>query len=591
MDKHFLCPKCRHRIPIRPELIGQYVLCPSCLYQVYVTDLTKNEVAEKTSAPEPPDLSQPPVVSARRGPAETGKQALPLGILVSIPLGLLLVVLIAVVVMRGKPAGEGGELAGTSATPPPPPSSASETTTEEPATAPAAIGGYANAPPPSAVPPVAGPPSGYANAPKADGPRPGAPSGVVDPSRPWLSAAPGGSGSAKGGYPQPVSAPTSTEIWPLPDDASWGQVLASISDEPTPWKIGVRSAEADPVTVAPFRAGFPGATKGPPIVLEPDADQESWVLKDVSGAEAAAGNEVLARLKRTGADLVFAWAASPKNPYVRRQVANCLLEVSDGKLKRIGQLRQPVRVQPIELDFTLEKQQIETQVDDVPRLDGVRMEVVGWDGFSSEPRIRGTKTAMAVSPAAPISPLAATAAVSPGPPAVVLEFTEIPGLEIRVRFVNPQPRGKLAIVVDPVFRESTPPKEHDLRTPRLLDRLEAEAEKPLANAKRELPSAELKAKRAREEEREWKTKEPPANNPRLPKWQYRHRDLTQSATRFESELNALTKQIETYQAKADAVAKLREFLKSSQKQAKIQYMVYSECGEPDLLLIDGRASE
>ena len=171
---------------------------------------------------------------------------------------------------------------------------------------------------------------------------------------------------------------------------------------------------------------------------------------------------------------------------------------------------------------------------------------------------------------------------------LVVECEEIPGLEIRVKLARAESTGKLAISIDPVLNEG-PKAEFDLATPKILDRLEEEVERPLQNAQRDLEPAQKSLKRWQEDEEKIKSSEPRTKDvQRHAKWRFNVQDHARWVSKFGKEVDDLKEKINTYKTRIEVVTKLRTFLKDAHQQAHIHYVVYSECGQPDVLLIDAR---
>jgi len=358
------------------------------------------------------------------------------------------------------------------------------------------------------------------------------------------------------------------------------------------------------------------------------------MLKYVPNPQSIGDKELIAILRQEGPNLVFAWAMPLASDQARREVMNCLLEVSPGAVRRVGQLREPIRMEPIALDVAAEKQTIEAQIDDPPKANSLRLEITELSGFPGEMKLRnGQKTTMipppgpamplpgtpfsgapmpgAPRPAAPTPGLPGPAVPSPGMPGpavptmpasglatpfgqptgaqqLVIECEEISGLEIRVKLGRAESTGKLTISIDPVLNEG-PNAVFDLATPKILDRLEQEVERPLQNAQRELGPAEASLKRWQTDADKLKTNEPRTKDlQRHAKWRLNVAESENWAKKFAREVEDLKKKIESYQTRIEVVAKLRPFLKDAHKQALIHYVIYSECGQPDLLLVDAR---
>jgi len=50
----------------------------------------------------------------------------------------------------------------------------------------------------------------------------------------------------------------------------------------------------------------------------------------------------------------------------------------------------------------------------------------------------------------------------------------------------------------------------------------------------------------------------------------------------------LKQSVDVQESRTGAIAKIRQFIKDSDKKAAIGYVVYLECGQSDVLVIDGR---
>lgn len=596
------CLRCYKTIPIRPEMVGQTVLCPSCLDRVFVSDPSSPQAKQSASAGSA-DLTSPPPL--RRTDPLRREEASPwsssVGLIAGLAAGFaLLLLLIGVAIVGFNPSQEARDHAPQAAAPPPPPQAKAKF-----------------------ILPSNPAPSQFPKAPQTDKAQPPQPVSIPSTASPAspsvaLRATPasnadaqlqpgglGGGGLASAGAMTPQSQATSPawpEIWKLPPATSSApEVLASVGDAQTTWNIVVKS----PAAGVPMR---------PNLLVEPDREPGAWTINYVSNPLAPTEKQTLARLRRDASYLTFAWTNPPPDPQFCREVTNSLMEITAGAAKEIGQLRGPLQLQPIALNLNTDKQITEAQIDDLPRVDTLRLEILDLIGFSCEAKLRGgLKTLTATSPAAPTpAPLPATK-LSPAAnvplgavpgmgmgmgmgqpltaPLTAIEFPEIPGLEIRIRFVKAEATGKLAIAIDPVFRENST-TERDLSAAGLLERLEKEAQTPLlAKAQRQLKLDEVSLDSFQAKEKKVNDSEPVKNDPkRYQGWQDTLTKAKTKTAEYERNVNQLKQTIQTHQARLDAVAKLRAFVKSaSEKPPLIHYVVYSECGPTDLLLIDARA--
>ena len=633
MADYCQCLRCSKRIPIRPEMIGQTILCPSCLERVYVTPASdpapeKPKPAVNTGSAEPTMSPSAETALARlKAPAEETR-SLPIGLIAGLGGVAALVIIGGLVMWASKPAKKPGQQAALPGAPLPPPPPTVETTEPQPSSTPAKPSygelspEFKPARPPGFPTPSYGElspefktarPPGSAVPPTAAFNNPSNPSPGTQPATAPGVSAPAGSASPVSLTAQPQSLGANwAEVWRSPATlSSEPAALVSVAETPTPWRIAVRSAAPDLRTVQS-------------VIVEPDSDPRSWMLKYLPNPQAIAEKESVAMLKQDGPNLVFAWATPSASDQARRHAMNCVLEVSAGSVRRVGQLREPIRMEPISLDLAAEKQTIEAQINDPPRADALRLEITELSGFPSEMKLKGgVKTAMvppaqgampAPFPGAPFggapTPGAPRPAVpSPGIPpqgmmpmsglatpfgqpagaqTLVIECEEIPGLEIRVKLARAESTGKLTISIDPVLHEG-PKAEFDLATPNILDRLEAEVQKPLISAQRDLEPAQKSLKRWLDDEEKLKSNEPRTKDAqRYAKWRANVQDSANWAREFGTKVDDLKQKIESYQTRIEVVTKLRTFLKDAHKQAQVHYVVYSECGQPDVLLIDAR---
>jgi hypothetical protein len=435
---------------------------------------------------------------------------------------------------------------------------------------------------------------------ESDGAPPGAkplPTATSKPLPPPPQKTPTGSGSLfKEGPRLPASptivpqlpSPSTAEVWPLPPVASSEpEVLATVEGADAGWSVTVRSMAAD------LRVGMA-------ILLEPEGEPGNWALKYGSGASQAVGvaysqssaaKEVLARLQRQENNLTFAWATAPSDPQVQRQVANCLVDITVGTTKRVGQLREPLDGKPIALDLTTDKQVVALQIPDPPKGDTVRFEISELRGFPSGASLRdGTKTAtaasaMALAPSPLFAPAGTKMPVAGAGPVIV--FDEAPGAEIRVRLARAAGTGRLEVSLEPVYCE-----DQTVVCPltlRDLQELEEKETRDSRAAKRDLPVAEKKLDLAEKKFRDHEAKPPPAfDKKRKGNWDRELANLKRDVDQFTREATPLKQAVEKSKARLVAIPKLQSLIKTLEIQAMIEYTVYSECGEPDLLLMDGR---
>jgi hypothetical protein len=316
----------------------------------------------------------------------------------------------------------------------------------------------------------------------------------------------------------------------------------------------------------------------------------------------------VAGVRLEGTDLVFAWAEQQPDPKITAQLMNCLVEISDGQNKRVAQLREPTKAPPLALDLMAEIPSVETQLVNPPRANSLRLEVTDLIGFASGVKFRGdVRSTSAVSavpqsagalgsgirPALPPGPMPGVGMPGVGMPGLgglprsgqlTIELEGIAGLEIRIGFKEES--GKVIITTDASYSDDG--QEGDL-SPRRITLVEEEAKRQLPLAQRELDVAERTLRTASERLKKLKDDEPIRTSRRFPAWNAEHMKVTTTVASGEKNVAALTARVEKLKTQLDGVQKLRAWLKDS-GQAAIHYVVYGECGDTDLLLIDGRAS-
>jgi hypothetical protein len=594
-------------------MIGQVVLCPGCLERVYVTDGSKKSPESKEQAS---DLGAASLFAAdtlakvRQAP-QARSFSLPVGLIAGV-CALAVLTVTAVILLTQSWSGTGTQQAAdASAVGEEDDSNAAvdqsmaklraasgmNHTVASNSPAPTAAAPAKKLPPPTAESATAAAPVAMTIAPTTPAESPGTAKADVQRSLPETRTA--------GAVPPALNGSAWPEVWRLPDAASnSAQPLTSLADAETAIRVGVRSP------VATMRMGLNSAvSRGILLQPEPPKNPTAWTVSYPS-SQGGGGHEALATVRREGHDLLFAWSANQTSTEGRQELANSLVEVSSGTARRYGQLRQPFRADPILLDLSAVNQTVELQIADSPRPDSLRLEISELTGFSSEAQVRGgLKTAAMPAPSGAqprivqpqLAPQGRPQGLSPigmqslaqqqmGMQTIVIEFADIPGFELRIRFIRAEQIGELAFSIEQIYREG--PKEFDLRSARQLDNLESEHQVTSAKAQRALPTAEAKLNRALSEEKKHKGIEPLANDKkRFNGWQTKQRQIADAIAKGESEVKFLKETIDVHQSRTDAVTKIRQFIKDSDKKAAISYVVYLECGQPDILVVDGRGAQ
>lgn len=574
METTFRCGRCGGRLPVTAEMVGQVVLCPQCLERVYVTEPSEESVNPGLAAPSLPPAMPPPSLAAdilgRARRAMTPSTESPVGLAaVFATVALLVLAGIGVLLMRSgsSPSEEDRRTSKVPVPPLPPP--------------------VAISPPASALSPdpksLTFTPFDQVNPALAGANNP-APPAPVEPQpateTPRVSPTPGS------------SAPVGrwAEVWPLPPvHVREPVVLTSLEETTSPMVFTARAADVDPRRI------------GPNVLAEKENSSEAWQLVRWTPGVPNPMREPLARIWRAERELLFAWLAPAISPVGPEQLANCVFEFQVGAQRRVGQVRVPQRLEPLLLDLSVPQQTVAMSFTHPPRPDQVCLEVTSLEDFPSGAMLRGgTRITMPSLPGgagnfpvvpAPLparlptggTPMGAlppplggmgTAAVTRGVP-LVIELSEVPGLEIRLGLVWAAPE-KLELTVQPVYRDLAGEEFPFTRSE--LDRRLEESKRSLSNAQAGLVKARLALKRLEEREEKLSKNKATAK-----------RDLELAETKRLIQTNKaeearLSKQVDAANQLEKIAESLRMMIQSLDKRARIEYVVYLEAGETDLLL-------
>jgi hypothetical protein len=289
-----------------------------------------------------------------------------------------------------------------------------------------------------------------------------------------------------------------------------------------------------------------------------------WSVFYVADLKVPEAKTSLATLRLVGRQFSFAWK-SQELPELRRQVANCRLTVHHGSQSRPVQLRAVQEEPAVKLDLERAILIRELTIADLPKLELLRLEITGLDGFEGNPSVIVKSLPLAKE--------------------TKIEFADLPGAEIEVRFQK-LPTGNLAMRLEPIFREGES-KEFDLTLPKLKS-FEDGVTRALRTAERELPAEkrELAVKDAAL--RKLKNSQP-GNPLAVPAWKQAVNDLAGDVDRTTRKVARLTNDIPLHKARLAAVPKMREFLTKMHQVATIRLRVVAECGDHDLVLVSATA--
>jgi hypothetical protein len=302
------------------------------------------------------------------------------------------------------------------------------------------------------------------------------------------------------------------------------------------------------------------------IFAEPTNEPGEWTICYVANLQATEGKIPLAWLRLAGREWSWQWQATEANLPLRRQVANCQLQLRHGDDERIVQLRAPQQQPALQLDLKQDSQKLEFQVAELPKSDLLRLAIDGLDGFSD-----GASVDQEV--------------LKTGEDATIT-FSGRRGAEIELRF-RMLSSGALVLQIEPRFRESNG-RTYEMTLPR-LDAMEEGVSKSLRAAEKDLPIRQREVAAAVSA---WKALKgsPPKNILLVPAWQGEVGSLESKAKRAASRVEALQKQIPMHQARLAAVPDTRLFLTAIDGRASVRLRLIAECPDQEVVLVAATSS-
>jgi hypothetical protein len=389
----------------------------------------------------------------------------------------------------------------------------------------------------AAAPPHKSPHHGKAKtAPKKAPPRP-APAPPAEPKKPNAHAL--------------AVVPTAAPIPPLASQEA--APLFTLASEPTdPLRMTIHSDTANLASRASIRA-------------EADAQGRGWVLYHLSDAGDAASKNMLAIIRREGLALTFAWTQPLANADLRRQVANCLLEISMANELRTVQLRMPIAATPLVLNLEQETQLVDYDIADPPPTTKLCLKVRELVGFMQGAKLRGN--------------VSSTPLLKPA----VIEFADMPGAEIELRLLKHPTTGQLSVRAEPIFREAAN-RKYELTLPN-LEKMRLAQEKALRNSQADLADAQSALSNAQAAIASLNSNRP-KDIQQLAVWEPRLAAARSLSDRYGKRVSSLSQQVAEAGARLSAVPKLRDFLQSLHQRATIKYLVCAVAADKELVLVD-----
>jgi hypothetical protein len=304
--------------------------------------------------------------------------------------------------------------------------------------------------------------------------------------------------------------------------------------------------------------------------IRADESGSSWTVEQ-SGDSSAANSSVsvqnigIAHIRLNGRELTFAWSGSTSETEIRRQLANCLLEITCGSEFRNLQLREPLFVPAIAIDFDHEKQQsVELNVSDTPATSKLLVRFKELEGFSRGAKIRGENDTGPF-----IRPLE-------------IQFADIKGPEIEFRFVR-QTNGKLVMQVKPQFVEAAN-RKFDLTVPslekitRAQEKIRAEAQDTLVKAQSNLASAQSTLQSLNNNR--------PTDVQGQIAWNSRVSTTMTAINHLSGVIASATEKRAEAQARLNAVPEIRSLIEAH-KAARIKFQIVAKADAGEIILVDG----
>ncbi len=354
----------------------------------------------------------------------------------------------------------------------------------------------------------------------------------------------------------PVAAAVATPIAPVARAA--GPLVARlpvlISSEPAPL-LPLSADLAGPLEIA-IHSGAADIPAKSSIVAERATSQQEWTVTHIHEAESAATKEPLGIILRDPTQLVFAWKTPLADAPARRQLANCLLEIRHGSEPKFAQLRDVAKSQPLVLDFHRTSQTVEIDVDDLPAYGKIVLKIHDLSNFARGGKLRGDTRTFALGKTA------------------FIDFGEMPGAEVKLRFVRAPTGGGLILRSDPLFQEKSG-RDFEL-TFSSLEKQRAEVERLVANMQTELVNLKSRLATARSSLR---------NLPPTATRQQIVAAVSLTAS-LEQQIAPIERTLPAYQAKLDAVPSVKAFMDFLHERATIQFSVCAIAGDKEILLAE-----
>lgn len=280
--------------------------------------------------------------------------------------------------------------------------------------------------------------------------------------------------------------------------------------------------------------------------------------------EAPKDAKVLAEVKHQSGELSFQWRTPIEDLEARKELSNCLLQVTCENASQTMALRTPAELPRVVLDLNREVATYSLPAADLPKEERLHLELAELFAFPGGATIRDDRRTLKLKERA------------------VIQFQDVPGAEIQIEFRR-QVSGELQVVMRPEFRENA--AEKLAMTLQRLAGLKDGMEKAIPRSEARIVAL---GKQLRALDDQIKNMGPRPEGPAFIAWQSKMRGLQSDASSARGELARLQRKLPEMKARLAAVPQMQRFLSDLHQKAALTLRVYAECGDAKLLLVDAR---
>lgn len=381
------------------------------------------------------------------------------------------------------------------------------------------------------------------------------------PTPPGGSSAPAANRSKKGSKPQPSPSAVKQDLKGLPPALKLPSLVDTGPAVLCP--LHVPAGQTLEISLNAVAANIPDEAA---LLIERDSSASpSWFFSYAPDLSAAAQDKKpLAVLEHAGGELKFTWRSPIEDAAARKELANCLLRLTCGKLSKTAFLRVPQEMPRLRIDLERDVSLHTLPALDPPKEDALRLEIAELIGFPSGASIRDDKRLLKLKERATI------------------EFAQFQGAEIQLEFRR-HPAGELQIVMRPEFRENAAEKIA-MTLPRLAD-LKKGLEKSIPEGEAKLVAL---GKEAKALEQQLRNLGPRPAGAAFVAWQSKRNSLEGSLSSCRSQASRLQRRLPEMKARLSAVPQMQNFLDDLHQKGSLIVKVLAECGDARVTIVDAR---